>query len=170
MRRGWLLLLSVILLVWQPRNFAIELLTTLPSLGMRGAVALVELLAHGAVAVLCVAAGWALWTATPHGPALAAVALIVSAIAGVQSLYWSILPSQTMPGDHLPLAILIVAHATAWLAYLRHHHDDHEDHEESGTSRDGLTWWSVGRPSQPPPPLPADDGLPQHPEAEARDG
>ena len=129
MPRGWLLLLSVILLVWQPRNFAIELTTTLPSLSMRGAVAIVELLAHGAVAALCVAGGWSLWIARPHGPTLAALALIASAAVGVQSLYWSVLPSQTMPGDHLPMAILIVAHATAWLVYLRHHHDDHEDHD-----------------------------------------
>ncbi len=121
MPRGWLLLLSVILLVWQPRNFAIELTTTLPSLGTRGAVAIVELLTHGAVAALCVAGGWSLWMARPHGPTLAALALIASAAVGVQSLYWSVLPSQTMPGDHLPMAILIVAHAVAWLAYLRHH-------------------------------------------------
>ena len=119
MRRGWLLLLCIILFVWQPLNFVAELAATGPSLDMRGVRALAELMIDGAVAVLSVAAGWSLWVRVPHGPTLAVLALIGAAATGVQSLYWSVLPGQTKPGDELPLALAQVAHSAAWIAYLR---------------------------------------------------
>lgn len=118
MSRVWIVLLSAILAVWYPLGFAAELARTLPSIGMRGPAAVVELLAHGAVTALCVAAGWSLWNRRPHGPALARVALVGTALTVVQTLYWSVLPHQTMPGDELPLAALAVAHSAAWLVYL----------------------------------------------------
>jgi hypothetical protein len=77
-----------------------------------------ELLLHGTVAAFSAAAGFALWTARPHGPALAAAAVIAGAAIGVQSLYFSILPNQTMPGDEWLIALFIIAHAAAWLVYL----------------------------------------------------
>ncbi|HEX2454272.1 MAG TPA: hypothetical protein VHI99_11280 [Vicinamibacterales bacterium] len=116
---GWLLVLTVVLYLWQPVTFAGELLLSLDSLGMRGAPAVIELLAHAGSAGLSVAASRALSNGNPAGPAMAAFALAVAAILGVQSLYWSSLPHHTMPGDKLPLAILMVAHSVAWLIYLR---------------------------------------------------
>jgi hypothetical protein len=107
-----------VLLAWWPLGFANEVGVTLPSIGMRGAPGAIELIAHAAVAALSVAACRALWTAAPAGRTLAAVALVASALASVQSLYWSVLPHQTKPGDELPLAFLAVAHAGAWLVYL----------------------------------------------------
>ena len=112
-------LLCLILAAWYPLNFAGELLKTFPSIRMRGPLAAVELLAHGLVAMTCVAAGRALWIGSPLGPTLARVALVLAALAAVQSLYWSTLPSQTMPGDELPLAILAVAHSAGWVVFLR---------------------------------------------------
>ena len=116
---GWVLVLCGFLLVWRPLNYAAELAGALPSLGIRGAPAIVEVIVHGFAAALAVAGGWSLWTASPHGPVLARAAVIASAVVSVQSLYWSALPSQIAPGDHLPLAVLAVAHAAAWLAYLQ---------------------------------------------------
>jgi uncharacterized protein DUF2569 len=118
-RLGWLLPLCVFLFVWEPRKFAGELGASLGTMSMRGPGAVVELLAHAAVAALAVAAAWALWIGNPRAPALAVVALAASAVTAVQSLYWSWLPGHTMPGDHLPLALVAVAHAAAWIAYLR---------------------------------------------------
>jgi hypothetical protein len=91
----WLSLLSVILLVWYPLNFAAELLKTLPSIGMRGPVAARR--------------------------ALARIALFAVAFTAVQSLYWSVLPGDTKPGDELPLALFAIAHSAAWLVYLHRH-------------------------------------------------
>jgi hypothetical protein len=118
MPRGWVLVLCVALVVWRPLDFAVELLRTLPSLGMRGVVGVVELVAHAAVATLALVAARALSTGIPVAPKLAAAALITSAGATVQSLYWSVLPHQTVPGDELPIAVLAVLHAGAWLLYL----------------------------------------------------
>lgn len=115
----WLLLLCGILAVLQPLGFAVEAASALPSIGMRGLAGAAEIAAHGLVAALSVAAGWALWQSNPAGPALASVALVLSAVVGVQGLYWSVLPSNVFPADRLPWAALIVAHAAAWLVYLR---------------------------------------------------
>jgi hypothetical protein len=117
--RGWLLLLCAFLFVWEPRKLAGELSASLGTLQMRGPAAVVELIAHVVVAGIAVAAAWALWIGNPRAPAFAIVALAASAAAAVQSLFWSSLPGQTMPGDHLALAIMAVAHAAGWIAYLR---------------------------------------------------
>ena len=114
----WLSLLSLILLVWYPLDFAVEVLKTMPSIDMRGPVAALELVVHGLVAATCVAAGWSLWNGTAPGPALARIALIAVALTAVQSLYWSHLPGDTKPGDELPLALFAIAHSAAWLVYL----------------------------------------------------
>ena len=116
---GWLLPLCFFLFVWEPRKLAGEMGASLGTLSMRGPGAVVELLAHGAVAALAVAAAWALWIGNPRAPAIAVVALAASALTAVQSLYWSVLPGQTVPADHPLLAIVAVAHAAGWIAYLR---------------------------------------------------
>ena len=116
---GWLLVLSLVLYVWQPVTFAMELLMSMGTLGMRGAPAVIELLAHAGSAGLSIAASRALSNQTPAGPPMAAAALVVAAGLGAQSLYWSSLPHNTMPSDKLPLAVLTVAHSAAWLIYLR---------------------------------------------------
>jgi hypothetical protein len=118
MGRIWVLLLCAVLMVWQPLTFAVEASSSLTSLGMRGASGAVELSIHGAVAALSVAAGWALWQSGPSGPKLARVAIVAAALVSVQSLYATVLPSNVFPSDRLPLALLTVAHAAAWLAYL----------------------------------------------------
>jgi Protein of unknown function (DUF2569) len=119
MPRGWLVLLCAVLLVWQPVSFAVEASSALPSLGVRGAAGLIELTVHGLVAALSFAAGWALWQASPAGPPIATVAVAAGGLAGVQSLYWSVLPSNVFPSDRLPLAAFSVVHTCAWLVYLR---------------------------------------------------
>ncbi len=114
----WIALLAGILAAWVPLNFSAELTMTLPSIGMRGAPAVIELTAHGAATALSVAAGYALWLRRPHGPTLARAALVINALVAVQRHYWSILPSQTMPGDELWLSIAAVLHSTVWLVFL----------------------------------------------------
>lgn len=117
--RGWLLLLCAFLFAWEPLKLAREVTASSTTLGMRGAAAFVELIAHAGVAALAVAAAWALWIGNPRAPAFAAVAVAGSAAAAVQSLYWSRLPSDIVPGHRLPLALGAVAHAAGWIAYLR---------------------------------------------------
>jgi hypothetical protein len=118
MARGWLILLCAALLFWRPLDYLAELPQSLPSLGMRGVPGAIELLFHGIVAAVAVAAVQALWNERPSGPILAAVALIGSAAATVQSLYWTALPNQTVPGTERVIAALAIAHAAIWLVYL----------------------------------------------------
>ena len=113
-----LVLLCAALLLWRPLGYIVELPQALPSLGMRGAPGAIELLFHGAVAALAVAAAQALWNERPSGPMLAAVALIASAAAAVQSLYWTALPHQIVPGTERVFAALAIGHAAIWLVYL----------------------------------------------------
>jgi hypothetical protein len=117
--RGWRLLLSAYLLLWVPVNFAIELASVLPSLGWRGPAAAIELALHGAVAALAFAAGRAIWSPSDDAAAFASLAVILSTAVGIQSLYWSSLPSHTKPGDELPLSVLLAVHGGVWLWYLR---------------------------------------------------
>jgi hypothetical protein len=114
-----LLVLCAVLILWRPFDFVFELLQSLPSLGMRGAHGVLELLFHGLVAAVSVAAVRALWSGLPIAPALAAVALIGSAAAAVQTLYWTALPQQTIPGTEPLLSAIAVAHAAIWLTYLK---------------------------------------------------
>jgi hypothetical protein len=119
MPRGWLFVLSVFLIGWEPMQLAREFSVTLGSFWMRGPAAPLELLVHAGVAAVAVASGRALWIQNPDAPGLATIALAMSAARAVQSLYWSSLPGQTMPGDRLPLAIGAAAHAAGWIVYLR---------------------------------------------------
>ena len=90
--------LAFLLLLWQPASFAHVASVAIPSLGYRGWLAGVELVAAGAIAAVSVAAWWSLVTRQPHGVPLARLALILSAARSIQSLYWTLLPSDVVPG------------------------------------------------------------------------
>ena len=115
---GAVWLLCATLLVWRPLDFAIEFPSALPSIGQRGFAGAFELLFHGAVAALAIAAVRALSNAMPSARGLARASLVASALATIQSHYWSVLPHQTMPGDRLPLSLTGVVVAALWLAYV----------------------------------------------------
>jgi hypothetical protein len=119
MSKTILFVLSLYLMVGEPASVAGELLGSVDTLGMRGAAGALELIAHAAVALLAVIAGWSVRTRRPGAAALAQLALTASALRIVQSLYWSVLPHQTMPGQKGPIAAAAVVTATAWIAYLR---------------------------------------------------
>jgi hypothetical protein len=120
MQRGWLLtILCAVLLLWRPLDFVFELSQSLPSMGMRGAAGALELVFHALVAAVSVAAARALWNVAPAGPLLAAIALVASAAATVQTLYWTALPHQTIPGTEALLSALATGHAAIWLVYLK---------------------------------------------------
>ena len=115
MPRGWALLLCAYLLIWSPISFGIELFATLPSLATRGSIARAELLFHGASTVMSATAGCMLLVRNPAAPLAAAVAVIVSGGASIQSLFWTMLPRQVAPGERLPLALLTGGHSLFWL-------------------------------------------------------
>jgi hypothetical protein len=115
----WLLLLRIYLFALIPANFALESMKTLPSLELRGAPAIAELIVHGVAAALAAAAGWMIYVRNPAAPSIALVAVIANAITTLQTIFWSFLPHDIAPGRALPLAALTILHAVAWSAYLR---------------------------------------------------
>jgi hypothetical protein len=112
-------LLSSYLLIWVPGTFAAELLTTLPSVGVRGPLAWLELSVHAIVAMTCAVAGRMLRIDSPSATTVAAAGVIARAIISLQSLFWTVLPRDVAPGMRLPLALLACAIAIVWLAVIR---------------------------------------------------
>jgi hypothetical protein len=118
MRRLSLLVLAAFLMVWEPLRLAGEIQSSMGTVGMRGGWAVIELLAHAAVAAFSVASGWALWNGNPAGQDFARYAVVASAGVSIQSVYASALPHQTVPGEQLPFAIVAGLHAAAWVIWL----------------------------------------------------
>jgi hypothetical protein len=112
-------LLSSYLLIWAPGTFAMEALTVMPSIGVRGPAAWIELAVHGIVALGCAAGGRMLRIGSPAGPAVAAVGVEARAVASLQALFWTALPRDIPPGTRLPLALLTCAIAIFWLIVIR---------------------------------------------------
>lgn len=111
---------AALLLLWEPLNFAVEALTVLPTIVYRGWLPAIELAAHGTVAALCTAAGLALWNRAPDARRLSSLAIIASVARHLQSLYWSALPSATLPGDEpLTAAITLLIGTITLLVILR---------------------------------------------------
>ena len=108
-------LLSSYLLVWVPGMFALELLSTLPSIAMRGAIGWIELAVHGAVAAVCAVAGRMIRLGTPAGPGLAAAGIIARAVIAIQSLFWTRLPTDVAPGTRGVFTTLACVNAAVWI-------------------------------------------------------
>ena len=116
MRRIAAQLLSSYLLIWAPGMFAVELLTALPSIGMRGPRAWIELGIHGLVAVVCAVAGRMIRMGAPSAQPMAVLGIVARAATSIQSLFWSVLPRDVAPGTPGPFTALACANAIVWLA------------------------------------------------------
>jgi hypothetical protein len=114
--------LAVYLIGWVPLGFIGELLVTVPSIDMRGVPSVVELGAHGLVAMLSFTAGWMLWSGAPAALPLAAVAAVATGMVSVQSVYWTVLPTNIAPGEELPLTVLAFGRTAVWLVIIRAAH------------------------------------------------
>ncbi|MEO5897543.1 MAG: hypothetical protein ABIS06_17775 [Vicinamibacterales bacterium] len=99
-------------------NFAGEALTVVPTIVYRGLLPAFELAAHGVVAALAAAAGLAIWNSAPAALRLGTVAIIASAARTVQSLYFSRLPNNVVPGDEPTIAMASVVVAALALAVI----------------------------------------------------
>lgn len=112
-------MLAALLLFLEPLHFAAEALAVLPTIAYRGLTAVIELVVHGILAAVCAAAGLALWNASPDASRLATIAVIVAVGRVVQSLYWSVLPNNTRPGDEPIVAAVAIAAGVIVLLVLR---------------------------------------------------
>src|SRR5688500_2665524 len=96
--------------------FAIELLSALPTMGMRGPLAWIELAVHGAVAALCAVAGRMIRAGATAGATLAVAGILARAAVAIQSLFWTLLPLDVAPGARGLSVALACVTAAIWLA------------------------------------------------------
>ena len=111
-------LIAALLVFWEPLRFATEALSVVSTIAYRGIVAAVELVLHGCVAALCAAAGLAFWNSGPDRRRLAILAVIAAVARGLQSLYWSVLPDNTPPGDEFTRAAIMLIVGAAMIVLI----------------------------------------------------
>jgi hypothetical protein len=116
--RGWLLLLCLLLLVWQPLSLGIVASATLGRLPLRGLPFAMTLLGRLLAAALGIAAGLAIIARRPAAIALARGALIAS--AGMDAFVYSTpyFPNNRPPQDTTIALFASLAYSTIWLIYL----------------------------------------------------
>jgi hypothetical protein len=121
--RGWLLLLSRLLIVYLPLNFAVAAMSALNALAVRGPVVLAILAVRGGVTAVGVAAGLALTNRQSNDVWLAKLAVILSALADLFVYTTPYFPSNRMPGDTIYYVAASLAIHGAWLVYLFRHEE-----------------------------------------------
>lgn len=116
--RGWLLVLCVLLLGWEPIRFGLVASNALQALSYRGAPLAALLLGRVLVTALGVAAGLALVARRAPAVAMAKVALLVGAAFDIVVYTTPTMPSNRMPGDTPVYIAVSLAYHAIWLAYL----------------------------------------------------
>ena len=115
---GWLLVLCVALLVWQPLTVGITVSRLLASLAIRGIPLAVVLFTRVLVAGLGVGAGLALLGRRPSAVALARLALAASAATDFFVYLAPYVPSNRAPGETPLIVLALMTHDALWLIYL----------------------------------------------------
>jgi hypothetical protein len=115
---GWLLLLSVLLIVWQPTNVGFAAASALAALQLRGWPLAGALLLRLAVTALGLGAGLALIHQRPAAVRLAKTALVASALTDLFVYSTPYLPNNRVPGDTPIVVAISLAYHGAWLTYL----------------------------------------------------
>jgi hypothetical protein len=116
--RGWLLVLCVLLLVWQPLNQGLTISGLVARLSLRGAGLAVILLARLLAAGLGIAAGLSLWQVKPGAVTIAKASLVYSALVDVIVYVTPYSPSNRPPGDATIILGASLVYYGLWVAYL----------------------------------------------------
>ena len=115
---GWLLLLCLLLLVWQPVSLGLVASSVLGGLTIRGLPLALVLIARVLVAALGIAAGLALLGRRAGAVTLAKVSLAVSAATDVFVYTTPFFPSNRPPGDTALVVAASLAYHGVWMTYL----------------------------------------------------
>lgn len=115
---GWLLLLCILLLAWQPLSLGLVASSAVDAIALRGLPLALVLLTRVLVAGFGIAAGLALLSRRPAAVAMAKLSLLLSAATDLfvyTTPYW---PNNRLPGD-TPIYIAgSLLYCGLWLAYL----------------------------------------------------
>jgi hypothetical protein len=116
--RGWLLVLCVLLLVWQPFNLALTMSGMLDELSLRGPGLAAILVARLIAAGLGIAAGLSLLQRKPGAISIAKASLVFSAAVDLLAYATPYSPNNRPPGDATLILVASLAYYGFWLAYL----------------------------------------------------
>jgi len=115
---GWLLVLCLLLLVWQPLSLGLVASSALDSLAVGGWPPLLVLLARLLVAGFGIGAGLALLGRRPGAVALARASLALSAATDVFVYTTRFFPSDRPPGAAPVYIAVSLAYSIGWMIYL----------------------------------------------------
>ena len=115
---GWLLVLCLLLLVWQPVSIALVASSALDALAIRGLPMALILVMRLAVAAVGIAAGLALVKRRPGAVILARAALVLSAVADLIVYTTPYFPNNRPPGTTPFYIAASIAYSAVWIAYL----------------------------------------------------
>jgi hypothetical protein len=115
---GWLLVLCVLLLVWQPISLSLVASSAIGSFAARGPALALFLLVRVLVTAAGIGAGLALLGGRPGAVGFAKLALVASAATDVFVYTTPYFPNNWMPSDRPVVVALSLAYHAAWLAYL----------------------------------------------------
>ena len=116
--RGWLLLLCVLLLVWQPLNLSLTTAGRLENLSLRGPGFAFILVARLFAAGLGIAAGLSLLQRKPGAVTIAKASLVFSAVVDVLIFATPWYPNNRPPGDAAIVLAMSLLYYGLWFAYL----------------------------------------------------
>ena len=115
---GWLALLCLLLLVWQPLTLALSTSRSLSSLAIRGLPMALVVLAQLMVTGAGVAAGLALMGTHPGAVAFTKWSLVLSAAMDLFVYATPFLPNRRLPGTTPLFVGASLAYYAVWIAYL----------------------------------------------------
>jgi hypothetical protein len=116
--RGWLLLLCLLLMVWQPLTVGLTASGALGSIAIGGLPVALVVILRLLVAGLGIAAGLALLNRRTSAVSLARAVLIVSAATDVFVYLTPYFPSNRAPGETPIFVAISLAYYAVWVAYL----------------------------------------------------
>jgi hypothetical protein len=115
---GWLLVLCLLLLVWQPLSFGLVASGVLNRLAIRGWPFALVLLLRVVVTAFGIAAGLALLRRHPAAVTIAKASLVASAATDAFVYTTPYFPNNRIPGDTTIVLAVSLAYHAIWLTYL----------------------------------------------------
>ena len=115
---GWLLVLCLLLLIWQPISLGLVASSMLDALASGGLAAVLILLTRLIVTGFGIAAGLALLSRRPGAVTLAKVSLALSAATDVFVYTTPFFPSNRAPGETPVYIAVSVTYSIVWIVYL----------------------------------------------------
>jgi hypothetical protein len=116
--RGWLLILCLLLLVWQPLSLGLLASSVVDELAIRGVSLLLVLVLRLLVTAFGIAAGLALLGLKPYAVGLTKLSLVASAAVDVFVYTTPYFPNNRLPGDTPFYVVGSLAYYGIWLMYL----------------------------------------------------